>query len=81
MWHGGVAMSKEAHTIMLKLTREEGETWRDCAIRYARKEGLEEEVLGLYQHYIEMGYDEGLSAFYACSEWDVLDFVPEQEGK
>lgn len=62
---------------MLKITRNEGETWRECAERYAKPYGLQSDVLFTYDRAVEAGISEGDAAFQACYEWDVVDFVPE----
>ncbi len=59
----------------LRVQRREGETWQDCVVRYAQPWGLEQECLEVYDELISKGEDEGQAAFWACEEWDVLDFV------
>jgi hypothetical protein len=63
----------------LKITREEGESWLDCAMRYAKVFGLEEEVRRDYDEAIGRGLPEDEAAFEACYEWDVCD--PYEEKK
>lgn len=62
---------------MLVLKRWENESWKDCAIRYAKHYGLEEEVLADYEKYINNAAPEEDAAFWACENWDILDYEPE----
>jgi hypothetical protein len=66
--------------IGLKITRlSEDESWFDCAMRYARKHGLEDEVKEDFEIAIRSGVPPEEAAFDACYEWDVCD-VYEKEG-
>jgi len=62
---------------MLVLKRWEKESWKDCAIRYAKHYGLEEEVIEEYNKAINLGCAEDEAAYCACEEWDILDYEPE----
>lgn len=55
------------------------ETWRECAIRYGKKYGLQDEVETYFDAAVKRGTPEDEAAFYACGEWDVLDFIPDDE--
>jgi hypothetical protein len=59
----------------LGITRKEGESWRDCAIRYASLYDLEAEVTVAFDGYIEDGDKPEDAAWKACYDWDVLDLV------
>ncbi len=56
-----------------KLSESEG--WHDCAIRYAKRFGLEHEVERDYKHYMKLGYDEKDAAFMSCYNWDICDII------
>ena len=58
----------------LELTRKDGETWKEAALRLAKKYGLEVEVEATYDHNIKSNPDYD-AAFCACYEWDILDYV------
>ena len=60
----------------LGITKNEGETWREAAIRYATKFHMQGEVEETYDHLIADGENEASAAWGACLEWDVLDFAP-----
>lgn len=61
----------------LYLQRKDNETWFQCAMRYAKKYGMENEIKEWYNHYIEKGRPENEAALLACEEWDILDFRSE----
>lgn len=65
--------AKTSPSIGLGLTRESGETWRECAIRYGKAWGMEREVAESYDAEISSGEDESTAAYAACSDWDVLN--------
>ena len=69
----GIAREEYDMIIGLKITRNEGETWFECAMRYAKVYGLEEEVRRDYDEAIERGLPEDEAAFEACYEWDVCE--------
>jgi len=50
-----------------------GENWRDCAIRYGLKWGLELEVGKYYDEEIAIGADEENAAWMAVYEYDCFD--------
>jgi hypothetical protein len=59
----------------LVVKRNEGETWKQTALRYAAKRGLEDEVEGAFNELAEgHGLSEREAALGACVEWDVADF-------
>lgn len=60
----------------LGLDRNEGETWRQCAERYATPYGMQVEVLEEFDAGIKRGIPPAEAAFYACGEWDVLGYYP-----
>lgn len=52
----------------------EGETWRECAVRYAARYGLESEVLEIFDRDVAAGVEEGRACWNACYEWDVVEY-------
>lgn len=62
----------------LGLKRNDGESWRDCAVRYGKRYSMEKEVVGWYDQAIKDGDTEEEAAWSACCEWDVLDIIGEQ---
>lgn len=58
----------------LGYTRHSEETWREATARYAREQGLEQEVLEIYDRELAAGEREYNAGFIALSEWDCLDF-------
>lgn len=60
----------------LRIIRNEGETWRDCAERYAKPWGLQVEVMEALDSYVSAGVPEYKAALWACIEWDVADLKP-----
>lgn len=54
--------------------RNAGETWRDCAIRYAARYGLQDEVVGIFDFSVISGAPEDQACWDALCEWDLLDF-------
>jgi hypothetical protein len=61
--------------VSLGIRRQEGETWKDAARRIARVQGLEHEVMDIYEHEIARGSSEEEAAWTACYEWDVCDIM------
>lgn len=57
----------------LEIHRNEGETWRECAERYAKPWGLQVEVLEAFDADVANGVPEDKAALWACIEWDVAD--------
>lgn len=57
----------------LVLYRNDEETWREAAIRQAKKHGLEWEVEEAYNEAVNSGVQEDRAAFSACFMWDCLD--------
>lgn len=53
----------------------EGETWKQAALRYAARRGLEDEVEAAFDEYAEgLGLSLREAAVRACVEWNVGDF-------
>jgi hypothetical protein len=61
----------------LVLKKREGETWREAALRQAKKHRMESKVAQEYDHYLSCGHEPCRAAWCACYEWDVLDFIDE----
>lgn len=59
---------------MLYCRRRDDESWRDCAIRYARRYGLEREVLEQFDAAIAAGAHDAQACMHALDEWDLLDY-------
>lgn len=57
----------------LGIKRNPSETWLDCALRYAKPYGLEQEIRTAYEREIKDGATEDIAAWRACYEWDVCD--------
>ena len=64
---------------MLSLTKTEAETWLQCIERYAEEYGLVYEVQHSYSTAIRRGSSEEEAAGFAASEWDLFDFVPDEQ--
>lgn len=64
--------------VKVGIRRNEGETWRECAIRYGRRFGLQREITEMYDAAIKHGEIEEQAAWGACLEWDVADVIKEQ---
>jgi len=60
----------------LRIIRNEGETWRECAERYAKPWGLQVEVLAEFDADVAKGVPEDRAALWSCIEWDVADLKP-----
>ena len=58
----------------LSVTKQPGETWRQCVERYAKPHGLERECLELFDEQIAIGETEDRAAFGALYEWDCTDY-------
>lgn len=61
---------------MLVLKRNANEGWLACAVRYAKPYGLEAEVITHYNFCRAKGHTCSESAYFACEEWDLLDYKP-----
>ena len=59
----------------LGITKNDDESWRECAARYGRKYGLESEVLDVFDEARAAGESEADAAFIAVTEWDCADLV------
>lgn len=62
------------------LTKRDDETWLDAALRRAKLHGLEIEVEDHYNKRIACGVPEDDAAFEAIMEWDLAEFLPEDDG-
>jgi hypothetical protein len=73
---------KTSPQVGLGLTKEDNETWRECAIRYGKAYGMDREVAESYDAEIASSEDESTAAWSACRDWDVLNiFVNGTERK
>lgn len=61
---------------MALVIRKQGdeETWRECALRYGKKYGLEAEVRDEFDKAVKRGSDEREAALCACLEWDIAEY-------
>lgn len=55
------------------MRRNDGETWLECALRYASKYSLEYEVEIMYWQFKSAGETDQDAALWAAVEWDVLE--------
>lgn len=60
---------------MLAVHRLENEDWREAVERIAKKFGLEQEALEVYDSEVFKGADDADAAFAACYEWDICEYV------
>lgn len=58
---------------------QEGETPKQAMFRQAAKHGLEDEVEQEYQKALDQGLDEYAAAWGALLEWDLLDYISDDE--
>lgn len=65
--------------VALGITKNEGESWRDCAMRYAKKWGLEHEIAHAFDACLASGDSDEEAAWAACYEWDVCDLKELEE--
>ena len=65
--------------IGLKITKLPSETWRQCALRYGKRHGLEHEVAEAYDKIAKDEYDDE-AAWEAVNEWDCCDLHDDEEG-
>jgi hypothetical protein len=63
----------------LSITKKDDETWEECALRYASKHGMAEEVSASYKRALSDGLDEGDAALAACMDWDIAELVEEPD--
>jgi hypothetical protein len=54
----------------------EGESWRDCALRYARANNLEREVAKAFDAAIGRGDDDAAAAFLVCEALNLTEQMP-----
>jgi len=67
-------------TVGLAIKKLPTETWEQCALRYARKHGLEFEVMAAYRDYIQQGDKPQDAAWSACVDWDIADLFDSAKG-
>ena len=58
----------------LSMKREDGESWYQAGLRYAKGYGLEGEYNDAYNYAKLKGEGEADAVYYALSEWDLLDY-------
>lgn len=58
----------------LVLHRNDGESWKEAALRKADEYGLKPEVEQVYEKEIGEGIPPRAAAWTACYEWDILDY-------
>jgi len=58
----------------LFIKKSDTETWREAVLRISRKYGLEREILESFDSQISSGFSDEEAAFYACYEWDTVDY-------
>lgn len=63
----------------LRLSRKPDQSWRDAAIEQARRFGMESDVAEYFDRFKAAGDTDSEAAWSACHEWDVLDFIPDDE--
>jgi hypothetical protein len=63
------------HSVSLAVRRNEGESWRECALRHAEPYGLTQEIAFGYDAAIMAGVAAPDACFLACYEWDVVPVV------
>lgn len=68
-----VSLIAEDEMAALGISREKDETWRECAIRYGRKYGLEWEITEWFDRGIAAGKPDFEAAIEAVNEWDCCD--------
>jgi hypothetical protein len=61
--------------IGLRITRADGESWRECAERYAARFGLQSEVLEQFDSDVANGTAESDAALSACIDWDIAELA------
>jgi len=54
--------------------KQEGETWKEAMLRYARPYRMERDVLGTFTRLVKDGLSEAEAAWDALYEWDLLGF-------
>jgi hypothetical protein len=59
----------------LIVRKQEGETWREAALRYAKPWSPEAQVGEIFDREVASGTPESRAAWNACHEWDVLDYT------
>jgi hypothetical protein len=61
------------------IRRKPGETWRACAVRYARSWSLGQEVAEMFDAAVGRGVSDEEAAVHACIEWDVAEVLVEDD--
>ncbi len=55
------------------------ETWRECVIRYASAQGLENECLDLFDRDVKDGIPEDRAALDSLNDWDCAELFVDGE--
>jgi hypothetical protein len=63
------------------LTKNGDESWHDCAVRHAKKFGLQFEVAKDFDTLVKQGNTEEDAAVTACMNWDVCELKSGGAGK
>ncbi len=63
----------------LTVIKNQGETWRDAVIRIAKKFGLEDECIPIFDSQVDGGVPENEAAYNALYEFDAVEEVEEIE--
>ena len=58
------------------IVRKGSESWRDCALRYARPLNMEREVAKAFDEAIGRGEEHAAAAFLACEEFEITEDIP-----
>jgi hypothetical protein len=67
--------SGEGHTLS-SIVRKKGESWRDCALRYARPHNLESQAAEIFDAAVARGESDGAAAFLACEDLEITEQLP-----
>ena len=65
--------------IGLSIKRLADESWRDCARRYGKANGLEHEITELFVSMVATGMPDDDAAWSAVYEWDCCDLHDEKK--
>ncbi len=63
----------------LRLSRKPDQSWRDAAIEQAKRFGMEDDVAEYFDRFKAAGDSDEDAAWSACHEWDVLDYIPDDD--
>lgn len=61
------------------MTRNDGESWFEAAMRHARAVGLQEEVYDCIEQFMLEGDSEEEACWCALFEWDLLEFKEDEK--